>query len=65
MAAAAEWLRKRGDAILVVVIRAQDVAFSVDPRCSPLDAAELVRQELPQMRTQLELDRVKRAKARE
>ncbi len=64
MSAAAEWLRKRGDAIVVLVIRAQDVAFSVDPLCSPRDAAELVKQELPQLRDQLLLQRLKRGKGK-
>jgi hypothetical protein len=59
MAAAAEWLRKRGDCILVVAIRANDVAFSADPRCTPLDAVELVRVELPRLLQQLEMDRVR------
>ena len=60
MGAAAEWLRKRGDAVVVVVIRANDVAFSVDPRCTPLDAVHLLQAELPALLRQLELDRVRK-----
>jgi len=46
---AAEWIRKRGDAIVVMVVRGQDFAFAVDERCAPSDAAELVRDLLEQM----------------
>jgi hypothetical protein len=60
MGAAAEWLRKRGDCILVVAIRANDVGFSVDPRCTPLDAIELIRVELPRLLQQLEMDRLRK-----
>jgi hypothetical protein len=47
--AAAEWLRKGSDATVVMVIRGQDFAFAVAEDCAPSDAAELVRELLPQM----------------
>lgn len=46
---AAEWIRKRSDAIVVMVIRGQDTAFAVAESCAPSDAADLVRDQLPQM----------------
>ena len=34
-------LRKDVDALLVLVVRIEDVAFAVDPEVAPADAAEL------------------------
>lgn len=45
----AEWIRKRSDAIVVMVVRGQDTAFAVAETCAPADAADLVREQLPQM----------------
>jgi hypothetical protein len=47
--AAAEWIRSKSDAIVVMVIRGEDYAYAVDERCAPSDAAELVRELLPPM----------------
>ena len=60
MSSAAAWLRKSGDAVVVVVIRAEDVAFSVDPRVAPRDAIELLKQELPALMEHLQSDRAKK-----
>lgn len=46
---AAEWIRKRSDATVVMVVRGHDKAFAVAPECAPGDAAELVRDLLPAM----------------
>ena len=46
---AAEWIRKRSGAIVVMVVRGQDKAFAVSPDVAPSDAAELVRDLLPEM----------------
>lgn len=46
---AAGWIRKNSGARLVLVIRAQDVACSVDEGLEPLDAIQTVRDELPQL----------------
>lgn len=46
---AAEWIRKRSDAIVVMVVRGQDFAFAMADECAPSDAAELVRELLPEM----------------
>lgn len=45
----AEYLRKSGDAICVLVIRPHDSVFTVDPRCSPEDAEQLVKDYLPRL----------------
>lgn len=47
--AAAEWIRSRSDAIVVMVVRGRDMAMAVDERCAPSDAADLVRELLPRM----------------
>jgi hypothetical protein len=44
---AAEMLRKDVDALLVLVVRIEDVAFAVDPEVAPADAAEMVELVLP------------------
>jgi hypothetical protein len=43
---AAEWIRKNAGAQLVLVVRAEDVAFAVDAAISPRDAKQLVEAEL-------------------
>jgi hypothetical protein len=43
---AAEWIRKNAGAQLVLVVRAGDVAFAVDPQIAPRDAKGLVVAEL-------------------
>ena len=54
-------LRTDSEALLVLVIRVNDTAFSVDPGVSPKDAAELLRTELPAFAAHLSEDRKKRA----
>ena len=43
----ADRLRTDSEALLVLVIRVNDVAFSVDPGVTPKDAAETIQTELP------------------
>jgi cysteine synthase len=50
----AEYLRKQGDAICVLVIRAHDSVFAVDPRCAPEDAQRLVEEYVPRLAGQVE-----------
>lgn len=40
---AAEWIRKQSDALLVLVVRAEDVAFAVHPEVAPRDAEDMVQ----------------------
>ncbi len=40
-------LRTESEALVVLVIRLDDVAFSVDPGVAPKDAAETIENELP------------------
>lgn len=52
------WLREKSDAICVVVIRAEDSAFLVDPRCAAVDAEELVGRYLPRLARDVEQARL-------
>ncbi len=54
---AMEWVRKGGDALLVVAIRVDDMAFSVAPGVLPADAVKLLADELPALRAMLEQQR--------
>jgi hypothetical protein len=54
-------LRTDSEALLVLVIRVNDTAFSVDPGVSPKDAAELLRAELPTFAQHVAESRKKRA----
>jgi hypothetical protein len=68
MAAAAEWLRERADANLVLIVRGvrvgangselePDVSFAVHAGIAPLDAVAMVEVTLPEMLHNLMLDR--------
>ena len=46
---AAEWLRKKSDALVVMVVRRKDYALAVHADLAPTDGAELVRDLLPAM----------------
>lgn len=61
--AAAEWLRGRSDATVVMVVRGHDMAFAVAGDCAPSDAAELVRDLLPRMVEDVNKDRAERRAA--
>jgi hypothetical protein len=47
--AMAEWLRKSGDELAVVVIRPSDAAFAADPILAAADAGALIEHYLPQL----------------
>jgi hypothetical protein len=51
--AGAEWLRKEAGALLVLVIRAEDVAFAVDPAIAPADASVMVEVAMPEVESKL------------
>jgi hypothetical protein len=55
---AAEWIRKNSDALLVLVVRAEDVAFAVDPQVSPSSAVEMVELVMPNAMIRLEQMRI-------
>jgi hypothetical protein len=57
VAAMAEWLRKSGDAFVVVVVRRDDAVMAVDPEVMPRDAAELVRDHLSSLAADAEAAR--------
>jgi hypothetical protein len=43
----AEWLRKKSDALAVVVVRRDDAALAADPLLAPGDARELLLDRVP------------------
>jgi len=55
--AAAEWVRKRAEAVLVVVIRGEDVAFALDHAVAPKDALTMVEVAMPELAAKLEAQR--------
>ncbi len=60
---AAEWIRKGSGGLLVLVVRAEDVAFAVDPEIAPADAVTMVETVMPEAMRRLEDVRLE-AKAR-
>ena len=50
---AVEWVRKGSGALLVLVVRAEDVAFAVDPAIAAKDAAALVEAAMPEVGARL------------
>jgi hypothetical protein len=56
----ADRLRAESEALLVLVIRVDDVAFSVDPEVSPRDAANTIQSEMPGFIAHLEESRKKK-----
>jgi hypothetical protein len=54
---AAEWIRKSGDALLVVALRADDMAFSVADGLLPKDAVAMLEAELPALLVMLQQQR--------
>lgn len=59
----AEYLRKQGDAICVLVIRPHDSVFAVDPRCAPEDAERLVIDYVPRLAGRVEAARREKKQA--
>jgi cysteine synthase len=59
----AEYLRKQGDAICVLVIRPHDSVFAVDPRCAPEDAEKLVMQYVRALASSVEWARKEKKQA--
>jgi cysteine synthase len=59
----AEYLRKSGDAICVLVIRPHDSVFAVDPKCKPEDAEQLVIEYVPRLAARVEQARSEKKRA--
>lgn len=53
-------IRRESDAMLVVAIRADDAAFSVDANLSPRDFGETLENEIPALVQQLSAMRTRR-----
>jgi hypothetical protein len=60
---AAKWVREGSGALLVLVVRAEDVAFAVDEQIAPSDALTMVEVAMPDAMRRLEEMRLE-AKAR-
>ena len=50
----AEWLRKKSGALLVVVIRVDDLAIAADPACAPRESENLLLDRAPELHARLE-----------
>lgn len=59
----AEYLRKQGDAICVLVIRPHDSVFAVDPKCAPADAEQLVKDYVSRLAERVDLARKEKKQA--
>lgn len=46
---AAEWIRKGSGALLVLVVRAEDIAFAVDGQVAPADSKDMVEFVMPRV----------------
>jgi len=57
---AAEWLRKRSDALFVLIVRPNDVVIDHDPRMEPMDIINTLRNEMPALLQYLIDQRAKR-----
>lgn len=57
LAAAAEWVRGKADAIAVIVVRGEDTVMAVHPECAPHDAADAVRDLLSNMADEVNQER--------
>ena len=55
---AAEWIRKNSGALLVLVVRAEDVAFAVDLDVAPKAAVDMVGLVMPDAMHRLEQKRI-------
>lgn len=62
---ASEWIRKGSGALLVLVVRAEDIAFAVDGQIAPKDARDMVEYVMPNVQEQLEQARVEQLRARD
>ena len=62
VAGLAAWLGKGSGAIVVMVLRAEDHVFYVDPKCSAVDAADVVRLCLEDMVNETKAERTAAAR---
>lgn len=61
---AATWLLKKAGAMLVVIVRVDDLAISADPQLAPRDSAHLLEDRMPEIHSILQAEREEaRAKA--
>jgi hypothetical protein len=54
-----EWLRKKSGALLVCVVRVDDLAISADPQLAPRDSQNLLEDRMPALHDRLQEERKK------
>jgi hypothetical protein len=57
--AAAKWLLEKSGALLVIVIRVDDLAIAADPGCAPREAQNLIEDRMPELHAWLTEERTK------
>jgi hypothetical protein len=57
--AAAEWIRKKSGALLVCVVRVDDLAISADSALAPRDSENLLEDRMPALHARLQEERTK------
>jgi hypothetical protein len=55
--AAAAWLLKKSGALLVVIVRVDDLAIAADPLCAPRESQRLLEDRMPELHERLERER--------
>jgi hypothetical protein len=58
VAGLAEWMRKGSGALMVVVVRVDDLAIAADPQLAPRDTVTLLEDRMPEIHAQLQAARV-------
>jgi hypothetical protein len=56
---AAEWMRKKSGAMLVIFVRADDLAISADPQLAPRDSVGLLEDRMPELHATLQAERTR------
>ena len=55
--AAAKWLLGKSGALLVVIIRVDDLAIAADPGCAPRESQNLIEDRMAELHDRLERER--------
>jgi hypothetical protein len=55
--AAAKWLLEKSGALLVVIIRVDDLAIAADPGCAPRESHNLIEDRIAELHERLERER--------
>jgi hypothetical protein len=55
--AAAKWLLEKSGALLVVIVRVDDLAIAADPGCAPRESQNLIEDRMTELHERLERER--------